>query len=72
LLFTDISLRKHAEAGLTIATAFARSRPGVPVLYTTARGVTAGMKALFVKPSSFVAKPYMPEQLKTAVAKLLS
>jgi DNA-binding NtrC family response regulator len=71
LLFTDISLRDHADGGLTIATAFARSRPGAPVLYTTARGVTAGMMALFVKPSGFVAKPYTAEQLKTAVANLL-
>jgi hypothetical protein len=42
------------------------------VLYTTARGVTDGMTALFVEPNGFVAKPYTIEQLKTAVANLLT
>jgi DNA-binding NtrC family response regulator len=71
LLFTNISLDEDREGGLTIGTSFAPSRPGVPVLYTTARGVTDGMTALFVEPNGFVAKPYTIEQLTTAVGNLL-
>jgi DNA-binding NtrC family response regulator len=72
LLFTDITLRDDTDGGLMVGTAFAKSRPGAPVLYTTARGVTDGMVALFVQPNGFVAKPYTVEQLKTAVANLVS
>jgi DNA-binding NtrC family response regulator len=72
LLFTDIALGEDTEGGLTIGTSFATSRPRVPVLYTTARGVTDGMKAVFVEPNGFVAKPYTIDQLKTAVANLLT
>jgi DNA-binding NtrC family response regulator len=72
LLFTDLSLREGSEGGLTIGTSFANSRPGIPVLYATARGVTDGMVALFVEPHGFVAKPYTVPQLKTAIANLLA
>jgi DNA-binding NtrC family response regulator len=71
LLFTDLGLGEDSEGGLTIATSFANSRPRVPVLYVTGRGVTDGMVALFVEPHGFLAKPYTIEQLKTAVANLL-
>jgi DNA-binding NtrC family response regulator len=71
LLFTDLGLGNDAEGGLTIGAAFSKSRPGVPVLYTSARGLTDGMSALFVEPHGFVAKPYNVEQLIAAVAKLI-
>jgi DNA-binding NtrC family response regulator len=71
LLFTDLGLGDEIEGGLAIGQGFAKSRPGMPVLYTTGRGVTDGMMALFVEPNGFVAKPYTVDQLKTAVAKLL-
>jgi DNA-binding NtrC family response regulator len=71
LLFTDLGLRDETEGGLAIGQAFAKSRPGAPVLYTTARTVTDGMTALFVEPNIFLSKPYDVDQLKTAVAKLL-
>jgi DNA-binding NtrC family response regulator len=71
LLFTDLRLGEDSEGGLTIATSFANSRPRVPVLYATGRGVTDGMVALFVEPNGFLAKPYTVEQLETAVANLL-
>jgi len=41
------------------------------VLYTTARGVTDGTLEMFVKPYGFVAKPYMPADVLTAVKNLL-
>jgi CheY-like chemotaxis protein len=71
LLFTDINLKGETDGGLRVGTVFAKSRPGVPVLYTTARDVTDGMGAQFVQPSGFIAKPYTVEQLKTAVAHLI-
>jgi DNA-binding NtrC family response regulator len=40
LLFTDLGLGEDSEGGLTRATSFATSRPRVPVLYATGRGVT--------------------------------
>ena len=41
----------------------------IPVIYTTGRGVTDGMIALFVEPHRFVPKP--PQQLLRAAADLL-
>ena len=72
LLFTDLGLGDDAEAGLAVGTAFAKSRPGTPVLYTTARELTDGMKTLFVEPNGFLPKAYSVEQLKSAIEKLLS
>lgn len=72
LLFTDLGLGDESEGGLALGQAFAKSRPGVPVLYTTGRELTDGMKALFVEPHGFAAKPYTVEQLKTSIADLLS
>jgi CheY-like chemotaxis protein len=63
LLFTDINLRGDTDGGLRVGIAFAKSRPGVPVLYTTARDVTDGMRALFVEPGGFIATV---EQLKSS------
>jgi DNA-binding NtrC family response regulator len=71
LLFVDLSLLDHQEEGLLIAQAAAKSRPGLPVIYTTGRGITDGMLALFVEPNVFLAKPYNGEQLITAVGNLL-
>ena len=71
LLFTDLGLGNDVEGGLTIGAAFSKSRPGAPVLYTTARELTDGMSALFVDPHAFAAKPYNVEQLIAAVAKLI-
>lgn len=71
LLFVDLSLLEHQEEGLEIAEAAAKLRPGLPVIYTTGRGITDGMLALFVQPNVFLAKPYNGEQLLTAVANLL-
>jgi CheY-like chemotaxis protein len=71
LLFTDLGFGEDSEGGLTIGTSFANSRPDVPVLYTTARELTDGMRAMFVEQHGFLPKTYTVEQLRTAVAKLL-
>ena len=59
------------EAGLELGQAAAKIRPGLPIVYTTGRGVTDGMIALFVQPYVFLAKPYTAQQLLTAVSNLL-
>src|SRR5258708_787707 len=57
LLFIDITLMDENEAGLRLAQEAAKRRPGLPVLYTTGRGVTDGMVALFVQRYAFLGKP---------------
>jgi DNA-binding NtrC family response regulator len=71
VLFVDLALLDHQEEGLHLAEAAAKTRPGLPVIYTTGRGVTDGMLALFVQPNVFLAKPYNAQQLLTAVSNLL-
>lgn len=43
----------------------------MPVLYTSGRPITEGMRSLFVKPHGFLLKPYKPSVLLTAIAVLL-
>ena len=42
-----------------------------PVLYTSGRSATDGMKSLFAERSAFLSKPYTVQQLTSAVANLL-
>jgi DNA-binding NtrC family response regulator len=70
-IFTDIPLADDPEGGLQIGRLSAELRPGLPVLYTTGRGVTDAMIHRFVQPSEFLAKPYTGPQLTTALANLL-
>ena len=70
-LFVDVTLPDHHEAGLQLARSAAKLRPGLPVVYTTGRGITDGMHALFVEPNVFLAKPYNGEQLLTAITNAL-
>jgi len=71
LVFTDITLPDNPEGGLQVGQLVRQARPGVPVLYTSGRALTDGMKELFVERSSFLLKPYTDEQLITATAGLL-
>jgi DNA-binding NtrC family response regulator len=71
VLFVDLSLMDYQEGGLEVAQAAAKTRPDLPVIYTTGRGITDGMRALFVERNVFLAKPYRAEQLLTAVANVL-
>jgi DNA-binding NtrC family response regulator len=71
LIFTDLSLHGHDQAGLALGTEAVRIRGGIPVLYTTGQAVTDGMKAMFVEGSSFLPKPYTFDQLNAAVTAAL-
>jgi CheY-like chemotaxis protein len=71
LLFTDISLAEQSDGGLQVGLAAGQSRPGLPILYASGRGVTDGMTALFAKPNAFVSKPYSTDQIIRATVELL-
>jgi DNA-binding NtrC family response regulator len=71
LLFVDLGMDEDFQGGIRVAQEAAKLRPGLPVLYTTGRGITDGMKALFVEPYGFLAKPYTMDELTTALANLL-
>ena len=43
-----------------------------PVLYTSGRELTDGLKLLFIENSAFLPKPYTDDQLNAALAKLLT
>jgi DNA-binding NtrC family response regulator len=70
-VFTDIGLLDEPEGGIQVGQAAAQSRPDAPVLYTSGRGVTDGMIALFAEKNGFVPKPYTLDQVLSATAELL-
>jgi CheY-like chemotaxis protein len=71
LLFTDLGLADEMDGGLVVGQTIAKSRPGLPVVYTSGRGVTDNIIKLFVEPSKFIPKPYTDNQLVSAAADLL-
>jgi DNA-binding NtrC family response regulator len=71
LVFTDVNLGADHEGGLQVGQTVRQAKPKTPVVYTSGRGLTDGMKNLFVKQSLFLPKPYTNEQLVEAVASLL-
>jgi DNA-binding NtrC family response regulator len=64
LLFVDITLHGDIHGGLTLAQRVVEARPDLKVLYTTGRGITDGMRALFVQRAAFLPKPFSVDQLK--------
>jgi DNA-binding NtrC family response regulator len=68
VLFTDIGLHEVKDAGLELAKQAIERQPSIQVLYTTGQTVTDGMKALFVKGSALLEKPYTVDQLAAALA----
>jgi DNA-binding NtrC family response regulator len=68
LLFTDLDLKADVHAGIELANAAVKLRPGLKVLYTTGRAITDGMKARFVQGSAFLAKPYTVDQLRLSLS----
>lgn len=70
-VFTDINLADHHEGGLQIGQMVQQARAKTPVVYTSGRGLTDGMQALFAEPSVFLPKPYTNEQLVEALAALI-
>jgi DNA-binding NtrC family response regulator len=71
LMFIDINLGNDLEAGLRVAREAKELRPELRILYTTGAGINAGMKAMFVEPFLFLAKPYTVEQLTKSIEFLL-
>jgi hypothetical protein len=65
------ALADQTDGGLSVGQLMAKSRPGLPVVYTTGRRVTDGIVKQFVEPSKFIPKPYTGEQLVGAAAELL-
>jgi DNA-binding NtrC family response regulator len=71
LVFTDLGLGEDAEGGITVGQLVGQARSGMPVLYTSGRLVTDGMKSLLVERSAFLSKPYTAQDLLEAVASLI-
>ena len=71
VVFTDINLTDGLEGGLQVGQLTRQARPGTPVLYTSGKPLTDGMKELFVEPSEFLEKPYTNDQIIDALARLV-
>jgi CheY-like chemotaxis protein len=50
LIFTDLGLGDQAEAGLELGQSASQARRGIPILYTSGRSLTDGMRSLFSEP----------------------
>ncbi len=72
LLFTDLTLHEDHDAGIEVANLVTNRRPGMPVLYTSGREPTDGLKALFVAGSDFVGKPYTDKLVLEAIERMSS
>jgi CheY-like chemotaxis protein len=71
LLFTDLGLHGHNQAGLALGAEAVRLRSGLRILYTTGQGVTDGMKVMFVDGSSVLRKPYTFDEMSEAITAAL-
>jgi CheY-like chemotaxis protein len=71
-LFTDIYLKTAVLGGCDLARQAIELRPELRVLYTTGNTVTDKMKALFVKGTLCLVKPYAEQQLQASVEHLLA
>jgi DNA-binding NtrC family response regulator len=67
VMLTDIVLLGNAQAGLDLAKEAVKRRPDLKVLYTTGQTITDGIKAMMVKGSAVLEKPYTVDQLRTAL-----
>ena len=72
LLFTEIATYTDIHGGLVLAQRAVQLQPLLPVLYTTARGVTYEMRSRFVPRFGFLGKPYGAKDLMRAVANALT
>jgi len=71
LIFTDINLGDDGPNGLDIATAARARYPTVKVAYVSGELLTDGIRALMVEGSSFLPKPYTPEQIEETLGAAL-
>jgi CheY-like chemotaxis protein len=72
ILFTDIQLGTDFQGGLDLAQEAVSLRPKIPVVYSSGRDLTDGMRALFVEHSLYLHKPYDPAKLTAAVGALVN
>jgi CheY-like chemotaxis protein len=70
LLFTDMNLGNEAQGGIRVGEGVTRSRPGLPVIYTSGGAIADSMRSSFVEPGTFLPKPYSRAQLLRAVSDL--
>jgi len=71
-LFTDVYLKNLVLGGCDLAHKAIEIRPKLRVLYTTGNSITDKMKALFIKGTHFLQKPYTEHQLQNSVEELLA
>ena len=71
-LFTDIYLKTLVLGGCDLAREAIRLRPSLRVLYTTGNIITDAVKAMFVKGSHCLRKPYADDQLRASIEGLLA
>ena len=71
LLFTNLTLQEDQQGGIALAIEARDLRPALDVLYTTAQAMTDGMRLLFVRGSSFLAKPYNLDEMRLAIETVL-
>lgn len=71
IVFTDLSLHDERDGGLQIGNLVRSSRADLPVLYTSGREMTDGLRSLLVERSAFLRKPYTDVQATEALAILL-
>jgi CheY-like chemotaxis protein len=72
ILFTEIQLGTDFQGGLDLAQEAVRLRPKIPVVYSSGRDLTDGMRALFVEHPLYLQKPYDPAQLTAAAGALVN
>jgi DNA-binding NtrC family response regulator len=71
-LFTDIYLKSAVLGGCELAHRAMALRPKLRVLYTTGNTITEKMKALLIKGTHFLGKPYTQNQLQNSVTEMLA
>ena len=71
-LFTDIYLNELVHGGCDLALQAIALRPKLRVLYTTGNTVTDKMKALLIKGTRLLGKPYTQHQLQRSIGDMLA
>ena len=71
-MFTDIYLKSLVQGGCDLAQEAIALRPNLRVLYTTGNTVTDKMKALLIKGTQLLRKPYTQHQLQISIGDMLT
>ncbi len=71
LVFTDINLRDVSDGGIKIGEMIAQLKPEVPVLYTSACELNAGLRSRLQGPPEFIPKPYRCDDAIARIERLL-